>query len=48
MQLIKNADSKLDPVIQSINAFYAKDWLAYKQKVEQTNLSVFKDYEVLE
>ncbi len=48
MQLIQNANSKLDPVIKSINDFYAKDWLAYKQKVEQTTLSLFKDYKVLE
>jgi len=47
MQLIENANSKLDPVIQSINDFYAKDWSAYKQKVEETDLSLFKDYEVL-
>ena len=48
MQLIQNADSKLDPVIKSINDFYAKDWSAYREKVEQTDLSLFKEYQILE
>jgi hypothetical protein len=48
MQLIQNADSKLDPVIKSINDFHAKDWSAYREKVEQTDLSLFKEYQILE
>ena len=48
MQLIENANTKLDPVIKSINDFYAKDWSAYREKVEQTNLSLFKEYKILE
>lgn len=48
MQLIENANVKLDPVIKGINDFYAKEWPAYQQQVEQTNLSLFKEYKVLE
>jgi len=47
-QLIENANIKLDPVIKSINDFYANDWLTYRKEVEKSDLSVFKDYEKLE
>ena len=48
LQLIENANTKLDPVIKKINDFYATEWKAYRKKVEQTDLSVFKEYKVLE
>ncbi len=47
-QLIQNAHGKLDPVIKNINEFFAQDWMDYRQKVEKTELSLFKDYELLE
>ena len=46
-QLIENANSKLDPVIKSINDFYSNEWLVYRKEVEKSNLSIFKDYETL-
>ena len=46
-QLIENANIKVDPVIKSINDFYANDWLSYRKEVEKADLSVFKDYEIL-
>ncbi len=48
MQLIENANIKLDPVIKNINDFYAKEWTEYRQKVEQTTLSLFKEHKILE
>ena len=47
-QLIQNAYDKLDPVIKKINEFYTHDWMDYRKKVEKAELSLFKDYELLE
>ena len=47
-QLIQNAYDKLDPVIKKINEFYTQDWMDYRKKVEKAELSLFKDYELLE
>jgi len=48
MQLIKNANIKVDKVIAAINNFYKSDWLSYRKEVESLKLSSFKDYEALE
>ena len=45
--LIKNADIKVGKVIDKINEFYKTNWPAYKNKVEQLNLSPFKEVELL-
>ena len=47
-QLIENAEYKLNPVIEHINEFYRKDWIVYRNKVEEANISIFKDYDPLE
>ncbi len=47
MQLIENANTKIDPVIESINEFYKTEWLEYRTLVEAADLSLFKDYEIL-
>jgi hypothetical protein len=47
MRLIKNANSKLDPIIEEINNFYQIEWLNYRSLVENVKLSMFKDYETL-
>jgi len=44
MQLIKNANTKVDNVISDINNFYKKEWLDYRKLAEGLNLSSFKDY----
>lgn len=48
MQLVKNANDKIDVVIDDINKFFKTDWLAYRKLVENLKLSSFKDYEKLE
>lgn len=45
--LIKNADKKVGTEIAKIKAFYAKDWPAYRKKVEGLKFNLFKDYEEL-
>lgn len=47
-QLIQNANLKLKPTITAINEFYDTDWPAYRKEVEAANLSIFKEYKVLE
>ena len=45
--LVKNADSKVSPVIEKINSFYKTDWVSYQESVEKLNLSPFKEVEEL-
>ena len=47
LELIENANAKLDPLIDQINEFYKTQWLDYRTLVEEANLSLFKDYEIL-
>ncbi|WKK66414.1 WD40/YVTN/BNR-like repeat-containing protein [Lutimonas zeaxanthinifaciens] len=46
-QLIQNAETKLNPVIDHINDFYDREWTAYRKQVEEANISIFKDYDTL-
>ena len=46
-QLVQNANSKIDPIIEEINQFYNKDWKEYRKLAEENQLSLFKDYEML-
>ena len=48
IQLVKNANAKVDEVINNINKFFKTDWLAYRKLVENIKLSSFKDYKELE
>ncbi|MEN8125297.1 MAG: hypothetical protein ABFR32_09205 [Bacteroidota bacterium] len=48
MQLIKNANAKVDAFILDINKFYKTEWIAYRKQAESLNLSPFKDYKELE
>jgi len=43
-QLMKTATDKVDGQISKINAFYKKDWPAYRKEIEALNLSLFKDF----
>ncbi|MCB0651797.1 MAG: hypothetical protein KDC85_11015 [Saprospiraceae bacterium] len=46
-QLIKNADDKLNQVLDKINNFYLNEWPVYRKEVEELKLSPFKDLEPL-
>lgn len=46
-QLIKNAEDKLNEVLERINDFYLNEWPAYRKEVEALKLSPFKDLEPL-
>ncbi|MCF6223692.1 MAG: hypothetical protein L3J34_08185 [Flavobacteriaceae bacterium] len=46
-QLIKNANMKVDKVIEDINNFYKSEWLDYRKQVESLKLTPFKDYKEL-
>jgi hypothetical protein len=45
-QLIQQAKDELEKALQSTNAFYAKDWVEYKTKMEQIELSQFKETKI--
>ena len=46
-QLVKNANEKMEGAIKPINAFYTREWPAYRKKIEALNLTLFKDYKDL-
>jgi len=46
-QLIINGFDKVNPVIDSINAFYKTDWPEYRRQIETLNLTLFKDFKEL-
>lgn len=43
--LMKNADAMINSAVDRINEFYTKQWVAYRQHVEGTKVSLFKDYQ---
>ncbi|MCD6543641.1 MAG: hypothetical protein J7K34_03955 [Flavobacteriaceae bacterium] len=47
LQLIKNANIKIDKVIEDINVFYNSDWTDYRKQVENLKVSPFKDHKKL-
>jgi len=42
-QLMKQAKDALNSVLQTTNAFFSKDWVEYKAKIEKVELSTFKE-----
>jgi hypothetical protein len=42
-QLMKQAKDALSNVLQTTNAFFNKDWIEYKAKIEKVELSTFKE-----
>jgi len=48
LQLISNANTKIDKVIEDINKFYKKEWPAYRKLVEDQKLTPFVNYKTLE
>jgi len=45
---VEQAGASLDKAISAINAFFAKDWKAYREKVEGAKLSLFDDVRPVE
>jgi hypothetical protein len=46
-QLIKTVNEQVDAEIEKINAFYKKDWPAYRKEIESLHLTLFKDFKEL-
>ncbi len=46
-QLMKTANEKLAVEMEKINAFYSKDWPAYRKEIEALNLTLFEDFKEL-
>ncbi len=47
IQLMKTANEKLVLEMEKINAFYNKDWPAYRNEIEALNLTLFEDFTAL-
>lgn len=45
--MVANAETSIGTVIQKINAFFENKWKGYRQQVEGTKLSLFKEYSPL-
>lgn len=43
-QLIKNANEKIDGVMEKINAFYKTEWPTYRKEIEAIDLTLFKGF----
>lgn len=46
--LVKHAKDKMKEGVDSINEFYQNAWPEFRKKVENTEISLFKDYQPLE
>lgn len=46
--LVRLAEEAVDDAITKINAFFATDWPAYQQAIEEANLTPFKSFEQVE
>ncbi len=44
---LEQAKESLDEPLESINQFFATDWMQFRQAVENANISFFEDYEVV-
>ena len=44
---LNNASNRLTEVLDAINTFYAEDWSAYQQAVEDADVQLFDDHEPL-
>tara|TARA_R110002073_G_scaffold57778_4_gene146701 strand:- start:112710 stop:115865 length:3156 start_codon:yes stop_codon:yes gene_type:complete len=47
MQLVKNADEKMEQIMNEINTFYKNDWPVYRSQIEALNLTLFKEFDAL-
>lgn len=44
-RLKKQAEESLKPAVDALNAFFAKDWKAYQDRISKLDLSLFENYE---
>lgn len=47
-RLVEQAKQKISEGVDAINAFYENVWPGFRSKVEETKISLFKDYEPLD
>jgi len=47
-QMIVNAEKAITDVVEKINSFFIRSWMNYRQQVENTKVSLFKDYKPIE
>jgi hypothetical protein len=47
-ELVKNAEAMIAAALKRINNFYATQWTTYRKQVENTKVSLFKDYQPIE
>ncbi|MEM7106811.1 MAG: hypothetical protein AAF519_01200 [Bacteroidota bacterium] len=47
LRLVEQAEAKLKEAIDDVNEFYMNDWPKFREKVEDVDLSSFKDYQPL-
>ena len=47
-RMLDQAKAKIEEGVDAINAFYKDIWPGFRTKVEETRISLFKDYEPLE
>ena len=47
LDYIKRTEKEMQSVLKRVNLFIAKDWTAYQKAVEESNTSLFKEYEEL-
>ena len=47
-KLVMMAEEDINEAVQRINKFYANQWKAYRQQVENTKLNLFKDYKPID
>jgi hypothetical protein len=45
---LQHADVRLQQAIDTVNAFFADEWPAYRSAVEEADLPLFEDYEPLQ
>ena len=45
--MLSQAEKTIDETLQKVNSFYKKDWVEFREIVEESNLSLFKTYKPL-
>jgi len=45
--MLKQAEETIDITLEKVNTFYEQDWVKFQELVEESNLSLFKNYKPL-
>ena len=45
--ILKQAEETIDKTLEKVNTFYEQDWVKFQNVVEESNLSLFKNYKPL-